>query len=113
MPVNKDLLKRTLAAIEADPASWNQSWWRCETAMCFAGHAAILSGATWVYEYGKAPSLSHGIMVDTPEGECTDVDWYAECVLGLSSKQAERLFDEDNSIGQLRRIVAELCEEEP
>lgn len=50
---NVKLLQDTLSWIKAHPESHNQGDWghydseACETSMCFAGHAAILSGATF------------------------------------------------------------------
>lgn len=44
-PVNKqiqtDRLILTFAFICTHPFHWNQATWRCDTGMCFAGHAAI------------------------------------------------------------------------
>jgi hypothetical protein len=42
------LLDRALAAIDADPSTWKQSTWACDTGGCIAGHIAhIVTGKTW------------------------------------------------------------------
>lgn len=41
---NIDLMQDVLDHIKANPATWNQSMWRCGTKYCFAGHAALMSG---------------------------------------------------------------------
>lgn len=42
--INGKLLLETLAYIETHPEEWNQEQWRCQTGMCFAGHAALTAG---------------------------------------------------------------------
>lgn len=41
------LLDLTLATIKYNPETWNQGNWRCNTGMCFAGHAVVLAGYKW------------------------------------------------------------------
>jgi len=120
--INVELLKKTLAHIEAHPEQWNQRDWRdvdhdlrCGTACCFAGWAALLNGSTW----------------DVPDSEIENYDWdhdpngdkladvdggravsrVATRALGLTWTQADQLFAGGNDIEDLRAIVAELCEQ--
>lgn len=120
---NADLLKRTLAHIEAHPEQWFQGNWRgprnllgsehwrqaeagegCGTAFCFAGWAAELSGVTWVYP----PDHRLSYTVLTPGEEEIAVDLYARLLLDLDFYEAADLFASDNTLDDLRRIVAEL-----
>lgn len=109
MTVNVDLLQRTLAHIEAHPEEWNQGTWRCGTAACFAGHAAILAGAQWAEpDYETAPWLDNEKVI-TPSGERREVFDYAPEVLGLAH-HSHPLFNASNDLEDLRRIVGELCD---
>jgi len=44
--MNAENFAQVIAAIDADPSSWDQVEWHswCMTKHCFAGHAQILSG---------------------------------------------------------------------
>lgn len=115
---NVELLKRTLAHIEAHPKTWEQDRYRCGTGMCFAGWAATLAGGRWVIEdlTDPPPSDEAEYMVAEPEegGEAYGKVWAPERarrVLGLTHLQASRLFAGQNHIDDLRRLVGELCEE--
>lgn len=46
MPVNKELIRKTMNQILQNPEAWDQKTWHCGTSHCFAGWATILSG--WV-----------------------------------------------------------------
>ena len=108
---NKPLLQATLAHIEtlpkmvepylwSDGDHWAQDMWReeildnrgevCGTAQCFAGWACTLAG-----------SDAHGP---------TQISVAAQELLGLYDEQAADLFAFDNTIDDLRRIVAELTD---
>lgn len=136
MSINAPLLKQTLAKIEAEPEHWYQGWWVhdipispnvCDTAYCFAGHAVILHGAELVsvkeYDDDDMPD----VFVKAPPGEpqaqyreldlkdvdghaLPSIDAYARHVLGLNTGQGLSLFDSENDLLTLRRIVGELCE---
>ncbi|XVQ07305.1 hypothetical protein ACQP1W_32450 [Spirillospora sp. CA-255316] len=110
---NVDLLKRTLAHIEAHPEEWDQNEWctelDCGTAYCFAGWAIKLDG--------RATFTAVNDFVIDEDGTSQDTDDYAAGLLGIKSlERAERdceehLFAADNSLDDLRRIVGELCAE--
>jgi hypothetical protein len=109
---NVELLKRTLAHIEAHPGEWDQKYYRCGTGTCFAGHAALLAGGQWAFE---SDHDEHMVADDADDpmyvfdGEI-HVSNRAERVLGLASPQADELFESYNSLDDLRRIIARLCE---
>lgn len=133
MSINAPLLKQTLAKIEAEPERWYQGWWVryvpisanvCDTAYCFAGHAVILHGAELVeYDDDDMPDVFVKAPPGEPQGQYREldlqdvdgqalpsIDAYACHVLGLSRDQGSRLFDSENDLLTLRRIVGELCE---
>jgi hypothetical protein len=74
------LLDRALAAIDADPSTWRQSTWACETGGCVAGHIAhLVTGKTW-------SELAETDM---------DVQYIATDALGLTNVRG--LFESGNS----------------
>lgn len=117
---NVDLLRRTLAHIEANPDEWDQTHWRCETAMCFAGWACDLAGGQWYEDDPTGMYRDELIAEDGDTGpymhsrngvRTIHVDDRARRVLGIDEPQADRLFDAVNNLHDLRRIVGALCEE--
>lgn len=105
MTLNVELLDRTLAHIEAHPEEWDQGAWRCETGLCFAGTAAVLSGAKWLHPLGHQQDhwvRGRGSQQSEPAA------WRAQRLLGLDEDQADELFAAHNTLDDLRRIVADL-----
>jgi hypothetical protein len=102
LPVlNVDLLDRTLAHIEANPQEWDQRDWRCGTRMCFAGHAALLSGGVfpfsaddrgYVGDDDHAPPKQYAVQL--PDGSMQHVEDCAIGALGLTADEADHLFDD-------------------
>jgi hypothetical protein len=111
---NVELLRATLEYVESHPDEWHQRHWRCDTAMCFAGHAAVLAGGVWVDsypyedEYMVAEDADDDSFLQGPDGNI-HVEYRAQRVLGLDAEQADRLFSSFNDLDQIRAIVAELC----
>lgn len=119
---NIPLLLQTMAHIEAHPKQWNQgSWIRedsdCGTAYCFAGWAAVLSGAKFAKDVASNDFRSCVIPPD--DAEPVDVADYAADLLGVEPYEADRaeednyvhLFHAANDLDDLRQIVNELCAE--
>lgn len=118
MTINVDLLRATIAHIEANPAEanpaeWKQSTWR----MCLAAHAAILGGGRWVHQ-DRAGYLTpepddpdHHLAKLRGGEQATHAADRAQRILGLTDDQAERLFYTTNDLGRLILIASELCEE--
>jgi hypothetical protein len=117
---NVALLRQTLTHIEANPQTWDQTTFRCNTGMCFAGWAAELEGGTW-YTDASNPVLAD-YLVATPEDPADDVVRLvhndarvilaadrAMRLLGLDYFQAEELFDGANTLDELRGYVDDLC----
>jgi hypothetical protein len=109
---NVPLLRKTLEHIEAHPQEWDQVRWRCESGMCFAGTAADLDGAQWLY--GAGPMLRRREDDPADDRYAPDrlhVRTRAQHILGISEDQADDLFEATNTLDDLRRIVGELCGE--
>jgi hypothetical protein len=122
MKPNVELLRATLAHIEAHPETWNQQMWsnECGTAFCFAGHAVVLSGCTVNPEREQVlldtvPAEFHDTFREITGGWNPPIALAAAVLLGLydtdaiGRSQTIRLFNGDNTLEDLRSMVAELC----
>jgi len=102
---NAELAYAVLDRIDADPESWDQTIWSCNTTACFAGHAVQLSGGILDYE----------LVVEGP-GDLggRSVEEAAYRVLGISADASwlhdgnDWLFAQDNDREDLGRLVAEI-----
>lgn len=133
MPVNKQLLRDTMAFIEDHEALWNQSVWhqhdhqqykseenRCGTVMCFAGWAATIDGCRWVggknsdadqiyANRADERAFKNMIVLGYMNGrKVIPIRYRAQRVLGLSEYQADTLFDAWNTLDMLREYVDDL-----
>jgi len=107
--INAPLLRQVLAHIEANPQSWVQKEWRCQTGMCFAGWTAELSGGKWAGD----PGQSFGDFLVAEPGETSSQGAVpardrARRLLGLGIAQSAQLFFGENTLTDIRRIVADL-----
>lgn len=124
--VNVKLLKDVLNYIKTHPQSWRQEDWymvidwekrevvphlveieytevnSCGTAMCFAGHAALMEGFPAPPKTGNWTRRVDG--EDYPEG----VDQFARKRLGLDYDVAEELFDGSNTLEVLEKMIEEI-----
>lgn len=89
----------------------------CGTAMCFAGHTALLAGAKPIITTSFAPDPGEdwwfGTVRVQGEGGVTfdrHVSTYAQELLGLSESDAESLFSGDNTLDDLEHLVGEIVE---
>ena len=92
MEVNKELLKRTLKLIEANPEHWSQEIWHCGTTHCFAGFVECQ-----LDEVDFETCYYDEVITHTREK--------AKKALGLSDYWANMLFDENNSLGAIEYLV--------
>lgn len=114
-----------LEHIEKHPEEWRQEDWRCGSACCFAGHAARLAGCTWVFSGAEVDAddgwSHHGawarqqMMVDAAGAEASG-QVHAMDALGLSRDRRalftdHPLFEPDNTLSDLRRLVDEYLPE--
>lgn len=107
---NVELLTRVLAHIETEPDSWKQESFRyhdelsaCATAFCFAGHAAVMTGAQVPAYRWTDWSLAEDGTVDE-DSDVHVADW-ARVKLGLTEPEAAALFAWHNNLATLRKHV--------
>jgi len=112
MTVNKELLRRTMDAVPANPELHNQKLWAtqtdCGTAYCFAGWACKLSGFEADFEFlepNKAGVIDAARLVGGDQ-----IDYKASQLLGLDWWSAECLFAAENTTADLKELVDEICE---
>lgn len=128
---NVPLLLATMALIKVFPEKHDQGSWvdPCQTTMCFAGHAAVISGATfdrkihddedsWIVD----PEGKHVPEVEAYEGgedgwwdgERKDgykfVEEFAKDKLGLSKREADYMFHHSRTPEQLEEAVYKFAE---
>lgn len=118
--INAELLGRVLKHIKEVVKRWSQAYWSLATdngtAHCFGAWAVTLSGITihrdpigeWAYV--RAEDVPEGIEATncTFREDRVTVISVATSLLGLSDDQAATLFDAENSLEDLERIVNEL-----
>lgn len=130
---NFALLDATLAYIEKNPDEWDQSNWRCDTGMCFAGWAAALAGGQYLLDVEQVEIFNRSMPWELPPDwprhrgqfaspellvEDEERGWITEPareraieVLRISHTQANALFAAGNNLQTLRRMVAALHED--
>lgn len=134
--LNVELLDATLAEVERAAKRTGRRkprWWQavyrtsspCGTAMCFAGHALTLAGDTWAdqeWRFGGEAVLARPqeratarrVLVHRANSEVeqevrlVSARVAAKRRLGLSEKQADRLFAGGNSLADLRHYVHQI-----
>ena len=117
------LLRKTLEHIKAHPEEWDQSSWRCDTGMCFAGWAVTLVGREWATPKdhpaasfvearpGEPEACSPGRIgydnkITLPKVIMADAAAIHE--LGIDEDTADYLFDGSNSIETLEVFLDEI-----
>lgn len=118
---NVKLLQTTMNYVEKHPEQHDQTNWvnHCNTAFCYAGHAAIIAGATrppneataWGNYWMVNPETleSHASGAYDAADRSLAVDEFAAKELGITMAEAEALFDGDRTITGLRTLVDALC----
>lgn len=105
---NYPLLRKTMETIDADPESHDQGSWGtqkgCGTTMCFAGHAAFLSGAVLIWEKSDT-EIMYADECMTPEGGRQEIEIYAARQLGLDSREVADLFYDAETIEDLHAVM--------
>lgn len=110
---NLELLEETLTQVRAEAkkrrGGWNQTAWRCESGMCFAGWAAHLAGARWTLEVTPETFEDNWmrgdfVNVTTPDGRDVPVWQYAEEALRLGEWDSHALFDAVNDLEDIELI---------
>ena len=104
--------------IKAHPDEWNQRDWAvrnsCGTAFCFAGHASARAGAkpVWVPRADEA-DIADASLCTLPDGTERAIVSHAREVLGLWDHWHTSLFDGDNTLADLRRIITRITGVDP
>lgn len=120
---NVELLRATMKFIEQHPEKHEQGQWatQCGTAFCYAGHAALLAGATppsansmthgrfWMVDPGTFQSRSETTLEQIASGTLP-VDEFAARQLGITVSEAEVMFAGDRTRQELRMLVDALCD---
>lgn len=112
--INYPLLDRTIEYIEKHPEEHQQSFYRCSTGMCVAGHAAVLDGAKWVHPEDLDNAMVFVEQADRDafpslleDGETRiHVSLSASRRLGLSHDQDFVLFSGGNTLRTIKAIAA-------
>lgn len=116
MTWNSKLAHQVLETIEAHPETWKQDVWTCGTAHCFAGHAALIANGPFQVEenpsYDPDYDQPHEQYRANRNGETIDIGDEARAALWLSGRMSSySLFSGENTLNDLKRVVAELDEE--
>lgn len=120
---NVELLRATMDFIERHPEKHEQAQWatQCGTAFCYAGHAALLAGATppgantlafgrfWTIDPDTFQSRSETTLEQIASGTLL-VDEFAARQLGITVSEMEVMFAGDRTREQLRMLVDALCD---
>lgn len=108
MPANVALLNKVMEHIEAHPEEHDQRYWgivtACGTKFCFAGHTAMMCGHDPVFD-----PMGFFVGCRDHRGGSQRVDDVARSELGISTRDASRLFFESTTIQQLRAVVDEIA----
>lgn len=103
--MNRELVERTIAYIEAHPEEHSQDEWairkHCGTTMCLAGHLVTQAGAKIRWSEHD-PSSTQCI---TPEGNVREIEDYAGEVADFSPEQANTLFWMTDTLDDIKRIL--------
>lgn len=118
---NVVLLMATMATIKMHPEKHDQGTWvdPCNTTMCFAGHAAVISGATFdkdIFESEDGwlidPNGKHVSEYDAIDENChlkdgyLYINEYAREKLGLNYQESSYLFNHSRTPWELEEAIA-------
>ncbi len=111
--------------LAGQPSEWDQGFWAiaktdkigpmglepdCGSACCLAGKAVAIVGGLFLME--KAPYTGTNRVradyAEMPDGRRVEIEAEARTILGLTWDQGAALFDGDNNITAVRRIIAEI-----
>jgi hypothetical protein len=111
--INKELLLRTLAHIEANPERWDQNQWICGTSYCFGGWAVKLDGGRFSRKHpysvlAREDDFPEDIQIYSSSAHYVYISHRARRILGLTKKQAESLFLWNNTLEKLKAKVNRL-----
>jgi hypothetical protein len=103
---NLPLLRKVLDHIDAHPEEWEQGSWAiqssrysCGTAYCLAGHVAVMTGHEPAWD-----SIAQGEFYADHTTADACIGDVAQAELGITTEEADALFQADNSRTALREI---------
>ena len=110
MTFNTELAERVLTRIKDKPETWDQSAWAitsdvCGTAYCFAGHALAELGYKMICDASAPDGQLYASDAVAPNGRQVSIEEMARKKLGLTWDQASQLFNGDNSLDDLEKMV--------
>jgi hypothetical protein len=119
---NVQLLRATIDYIDTHPEQHSQDDWvnECGTAFCYAGHAALLAGATrpgleitrentWYVDTRTLTSVTSRYYSDLDD-EVITVSEFAEQQLGLNVNESDIMFSEGRTRAELHALVDAFCD---
>jgi hypothetical protein len=89
-------LDKAIAIIEKHPENWNQMFWHCGTVHCIAGHVELI--------LNKLPPNTK-VWENSP-----NTYEIARLALGISTEDADTLFDKNNTLKNLKEYRTLLAE---
>lgn len=98
--------------IEANPKSWDQERWSCDTKACFAGWTTVIGLPNSKVEFRSIPDYAHEDRVKI-DGTWKYVKNTAANLLDISDNEACRLFYGRNNFDDLTRLVRDIFGERP
>lgn len=102
---NMEMIDKILDHIEAHPETWNQKSWAqkvdCGTAFCVAGHAVAMTYPKAQFLFDQYWKTADVVELE-PDGEERHVSELAREILDLNEYQGDALFDEANTLSDLR-----------
>lgn len=111
--------------LDGQPSEWDQGCWAtaktdktgpmalepdCGSACCIAGKAVALVGGLFLMEvapYGGTNRV-RADYAEMPDGRQVEIEAEARKILGLTYDQGAALFEGDNDIAAVRRIIGEI-----
>lgn len=108
MNPNIELLDKALKIIEEHPEHWNQSHWHCGTSHCLAGHIYLIIHEL-PYDCGSINNDEDCPLDDYDDDVLENTYWDAKKALNISTKDADMLFDGENTLDDLKRMRDDLA----
>jgi hypothetical protein len=107
---NIKLLRDTLEYVRSHPEKWNQLNWAykddCGTKYCFAGTAVHLAGYKFQWERGNNIDKDRLVGSRISGGEL--IREKAQTLFDISFDQSEDLFNAENSIFDIERLINQI-----
>lgn len=112
MITGKQLGRKVLEVIEADPDKHDQRWYEspCGTSYCIAGWAIALNTRPSESQFAAKNRIARELRLPTPEDEWWDIDDVALALLQIPRDQGLLMFwdmNDESALVRLRELVGE------